>query len=280
MLRRDSSATATDDPLLMMDMLHHLLALAFRAGEGILTAQKEGLRVSTKADASMVTHADEEADMMIVAELQRLAPDVPVVSEEGASLPEETIKHGRFWLVDPLDGTNGFIRGGSEYTVNIALIEDQLPVMGIIVIPATGEGFAAIVGKGAWKQQAGQTHPIKVRSAPAEGWTVLLSHRGAHERARALLADYPVAHLRPASSSLKFCRIAEGGAEVYPRLGPTMEWDTAAGHAILKAAGGEVYALPSGESFRYGRHGFRNGNFIAVGGVELDAARLPYPATL
>ena len=275
MLRRDSSASATEDPLLSTDMLHHLLALAFRAGEGILAAQREGLRVSQKADASMVTHADEEADALIVAELKRLAPEIPVVSEEGAALPEETMKHGRFWLVDPLDGTSGFIRGGSEYTVNIALIEDQLPVMGIIVIPATGEGFAAIVGQGAWKQQAGQTHPIKVRPAPAEGLTLLLSHRGAHERARALLAPYPVTTLSPASSSLKFCRIAEGAADVYPRLGPTMEWDTAAGHAILKAAGGEVYALPSGEPFRYGRPGFRNGNFIAVGGVEIDAARLP-----
>jgi 3'(2'), 5'-bisphosphate nucleotidase len=274
MLRRDNPVSATD-PLLSHATLEHLLALAFQAGEGILTAQREGLRISRKADASMVTHADEEADALIVAELKRLAPDVPVVSEEGAALPEETLKHGRFWLVDPLDGTNGYIRGGSEYTVNIALIEDQRPVMGVIVIPATGEGFGGLVGDGAWKQQGEEMRPIRVRPAPAEGWTVLLSHRGAHDRARALLARYPLARLKPASSSLKFCRIAEGVADCYPRLGPTMEWDTAAGHAILNAAGGEVYALPSGEPFRYGRVGFQNGNFIAVGGVTLDAARLP-----
>ena len=274
MLRRDNPVSA-DDPLLSHAMLEHLLALAFAAGEGILAAQREGLRVSRKADASMVTHADEEADALIVTELKRIAPNVPVVSEEGASLPEETLKHGRFWLVDPLDGTSGYIRGGSEYTVNIALIEDQRPVMGVIVIPATGEGFAGLAGDGAWKQQGEAIRPIRVRPAPAEGWTVLLSHRGAHDRARALLAEYPVHHLQPASSSLKFCRIAEGAADCYPRLGPTMEWDTAAGHAILHAAGGEVYALPSGDPFRYGRPGFLNGNFIAVGGVMLDPVGLP-----
>ena len=274
MLRRDNSATE-GDPLLAHHMLEALLALAYKAGEGILAAQREGLRITRKADASMVTHADEEADALIVSELKRLAPGIPVVSEEGASLPEETLKQGRFWLVDPLDGTSGYIRGGSEYTVNIALIEDQLPVLGVIVIPATGEGFAGMRGGGAWKQQGEEVRPIHVRPAPAEGWTVLLSHRGAQEKMRGFLADYPLHALKPTSSSLKFCRIAEGAAECYPRLGPTMEWDTAAGHAILHAAGGEVYALPSGEPFRYGRPGFRNGHFIAVGGVEIDVPRLP-----
>lgn len=274
MLRRDNPVSATD-PLRSYAMLEHLLALAYRAGEVILAAQHEGLRITRKADASMVTHADQEADAIIVSELKRLAPDVPVVSEEGFALPQETLKHGRFWLVDPLDGTRGYIRGGSDYTVNIALIEDQCPIMGVIVIPATGEGFAGLVGDGAWKQQGELVRPVRVRPAPAEGWTVMLSHRGAQDKVRALLTHYPLNHMQPVSSSLKFCRIAEGVADCYPRLAPTMEWDTAAGHAILSAAGGEVYALPSGDPFRYGRAGFQNGPFIAVGGVALYAAHLP-----
>jgi 3'(2'), 5'-bisphosphate nucleotidase len=272
MLRRDNPQNVTD-PLLSHAALEHLLALAFRAGEVILVAQREGLRVTRKADASMVTHADEEADALIVSELKRFAPGIPVVSEEGASLPENTLKHGRFWLVDPLDGTNGFVRGGAEYTVNIALIEDQQPMLGVIVIPATGEGFAGLVGDGAWKQQGEEVRPIRVRPAPAEGWTVMLSHRGAQDKARHALAGRPIHRLIPASSSLKFCRIAEGSADAYPCLGPTMEWDTAAGHAILRAAGGEVFALPSGEPFRYGRQGFRNGHFLALGHVDIDSSR-------
>ncbi|MBY0355365.1 MAG: 3'(2'),5'-bisphosphate nucleotidase CysQ [Rickettsiales bacterium] len=274
MLRRDNIPTEGEG-LVSRATLRALLNLCYQAGDGIMAAQRDGLRISKKSDASMVTHADEEADALIVSDLQRIAPGIPVISEEGNSVAEETLKNGRFWLVDPLDGTSGYIRGGQEYTVNIALIENQQPLLGVIVIPATGEGFCGIVGMGAWKQTAESgEQAIHVRAAPEDGWHVLLSHRGAHDKARQLLRKYPISELKSASSSLKFCRIAEGMADVYPRLGPTMEWDTAAGHAILKAAGGEVYALPSGEPFCYGRRTFLNGSFLAVGGVTIDVARL------
>lgn len=277
MVRRDNIVTGPLHGVPSPDLIQALLAIAFQAGDILLSAQRQELNVSQKADLSLVTQADYDADALIVAALQRLTPEIPIISEEGAALPDNAMEQGRFWLVDPLDGTSGYIRGGSEYTVNIALIDHQEPVLGVIVIPATGEGFAGWVGSGAWKQRAGVMTAITVRHPPAEGMHVVLSHRGAFEKARQLLQAYPLANLSSAASSLKFCRVAEGVADLYPRLGPTMEWDTAAGHAILKAAGGEVYALPSGKPFRYGRAGFRNGAFLAVGGASFEIHQWQHP---
>ena len=222
---------------------------------------------AAKADGSPVTAADQAAEDIILPQLRALTPDIPVVSEEEASkglTPEVT--GSRFWLVDPLDGTKEFITGNGEFTVNIALIENQLPVLGVVVVPARGETFAgAGLGTATLTDSAG-TRPIQVRTAPAAGLTVVGSRsHGDASAMDAFLAGRTVAEFRPAGSSLKLCLIAQGEADLYPRLGTTMEWDIAAGHAVLLAAGGRVETV-DGQAFTYGKAEYRNPHFAAFGG--------------
>ncbi len=224
----------------------------------------------TKADGSPVTAADQAAEDILLPQLRALTPDIPVVSEEEAAhglTPEITGR--RFWLVDPLDGTKEFLSGNGEFTVNVALIEDGVPILGVVVIPVKNETYAGAGLGTATLTDAGGERPITVRTPPAAGLTVVGSRSHGDAAAMdAFLAGRRVAEFRPAGSSLKLCLIAKGEADLYPRLGTTMEWDIAAGHAVLAAAGGRVETL-DGKPFVYGKADYRNPHFAAFGKAVL-----------
>lgn len=249
------------------DLLDPLMDLARAAGEAIMVVYRRPvIEVRGKADASPVTEADEQAEAIILAGLAVLDPATPVVSEEAAAAGHTPQVGTRFWLVDPLDGTKEFIGRNGEFTVNIALVEAGRPVLGVVWAPAIGRMFAGGLGLGAFTVSAGVRHAIGCRSIPAQGLTVVASR--SHHDAGALdafLAGRPVASLTQAGSSLKLCLVATGEADLYPRFGRTMEWDIAAGHAVLAAAGGRVISLPDGEELRYGKPGFENPDFCAQG---------------
>jgi len=239
------------------------------AGREILPLWRTGIGVDRKADNSPVTEADRRGEALILAELEKRFPGVPVISEEDASefgVPDAI--GPRFFLVDPLDGTKAFVRTDPNFTVNIALIEDGRPVAGAVTAPATNESWYTDGGQ-AMKRKAGEAaKPVRVRPWPAGAAVALVSHTMKEAVAEELAATYGFNLRTPMDSSIKFCRIAEGSADIYPRHGPTMEWDVAAGHAVLEAAGGRM-ATPEGEPFTYGKAeaGFRNGWFVARGGA-------------
>lgn len=219
-----------------------------------------------KADGSPVTAADQAAEDIILPALRHLTPDIPVVSEEEASKGLSPDVTGRqFWLVDPLDGTKEFLSGNGEFTVNIALIEDGVPVLGVVVVPARGETYAgSSPGSAVLADEFGE-QKISVRAVPQAGLTVVGSRsHGDAAAMEAFLGGRKVAHFRAAGSSLKLCLIARGEADLYPRLGTTMEWDIAAGHAVLRAAGGRVETVDGG-AFTYGKPEYRNPHFAAYG---------------
>jgi 3'(2'),5'-bisphosphate nucleotidase len=248
-------------------------ALTLEAGPTVMEVYSRPCAVRTKADASPVCEADERSESIILAGLQRLLPGISVVAEEAASRGETPATGKRFLLVDPLDGTKEFLSRNGEFTLNIALIEDGAPVAGAVYAPAIAKlwwgGDRAFVcdaapGASFVRGQAGQQ--IHARRAPAEGLVALASRSHCDAQTEAFLGTLPIRERRSAGSSLKFCLLAEGLADVYPRFGPTMEWDTAAGDAVLRAAGGVVEACEGGP-FRYGKsdRGYRNGGFIAWG---------------
>lgn len=242
-----------------------LAAIARRAGDEIMAVYATDFGVRGKSDASPVTEADERAEALIVPALQALAPDVPVVAEEAVAAGRVPEVGRRFWLVDPLDGTKEFISRNGEFTVNIALVEDGAPRLGVVLAPALGRLFAGVVGQGAWVEEGGLRRAIAVRRPPAEGLTVVASRsHGDAAALEAYLAGRRVARQVSAGSSLKLCLVAAGEADLYPRLGRTMEWDIAAGHAVLAAAGGSVNDL-GGRPLRYGKPGFDNPHFVASG---------------
>lgn len=251
-------------------LLPYLLTLAEEAGEAILKIYATDFAHDIKADESPVTAADLAAEAIIEAELARLAPDIPIIAEEAASqgrLPD--VSGGRFWLVDPLDGTREFLNRNDEFTVNIALISNARPVLGIVYAPALGLTFTGVAGIGASRTQNDEpAAPIAVRPAPDEDLTVVTSRRhGDPEEIDRLLRGRTVGDRKTAGSSLKFCLVATGEADIYPRFGRTMEWDTAAGQAVLEAAGGQVTDA-AGTPLAYGKPGFENPPFIAWGGLE------------
>lgn len=261
-------------------LLDGLIAASIEAGQVILDIYARPIDVAFKADASPVTEADGLAEAVLLAALARLAPGVPVVAEESVSAGRVPAAADRFFLVDPLDGTKEFIRRNGDFTVNVALIEQGEPVMGVVHAPAIGRLFAGGPA-GAWEMAVDgnaviERRPIRVRDLPAEGATLLVSRSHATAATNAFKPTVAVADRRVVGSSLKFCLIAAGEADVYPRFGPTMEWDTAAGDAVLRAAGG-VMALPDGELFPYGKRGrpgladFANPSFIAASDRRLVA---------
>ncbi len=221
-----------------------------------------------KADGSPVTAADQAAEDIILPALARLTPSIPVISEEASAKGlSPAVTGATFWLVDPLDGTKEFLSGNGEFTVNIALIQDGEPVLGVVVAPALGETYAGCREGGAMLCDTRGERPITIRPVPAEGETVVGSRsHGDAGTMDAFLKPRRVAAFRPAGSSLKLCLIARGEADLYPRFGTTMEWDIAAGHAVLAAAGGRVITL-DGAPFRYGKPEYRNPHFIASGDV-------------
>lgn len=255
-----------------------LLAAAIAAGDAILDVRSRTVAVEHKADSSPVTEADRAAEVIILAELAKVAPGVPVVAEEAVSAGDLPSVGDSFFLVDPLDGTKEFIGGGSDFTVNIALIRDARPAMGIVYTPATGTMYVGTSDGGAWtaKVEDGAVTgraPIAVRPV---GATIDVVASKSHRTPETddYINRYPVGELVSAGSSLKFCLVAEGKADLYPRMGTTMQWDIAAGDAVLRAAGGKVVTL-DGKPFRYGPTGeegvgaFRNPWFIAAGAMEL-----------
>ena len=247
-----------------------LAEAAREAGEAILQVVRRGFDVERKSDSSPVTEADRAAELVILAALARLAPGVPVIAEEQVAAGKIPAHGNDFFLVDPLDGTKEFIRGGDDYTVNIGLIEGGKPRLGVVFAPATGRLHCGVTGEGAWLDEGRGRTAIRTR-----------------ERGEALIAVASKSHLNQATidyleaaagkcdyvsvgSSLKFCIVAEGRADIYPRAAPTCEWDTAAGHAVLLAAGGIVDG-PDGEALRYDKPGFLNRAFVATAGWKPPA---------
>lgn len=242
------------------------LAVAAReAGEAILTVVRRGFEVEAKHDTSPVTEADRAAELVILAALARVAPGVPVIAEEEVAAGRIPAHDDRYFLVDPLDGTKEFIRGGDDYTVNIGLIEHGTPRLGVVFAPATGRLHGGCVGEGAWLDEGRGREAIQTR-ARGERITAVASKSHLNQAT----VDYLEAAVGTCGyvsigSSLKFCIVAEGKADIYPRAAPTSEWDTAAGHAVLLAAGGLVDG-PDGTPLRYGKPAFLNRAFVATSG--------------
>jgi 3'(2'), 5'-bisphosphate nucleotidase len=241
-----------------------ILAIAREAGLLIESIRARGTAVREKSDASPVTEADEAANDFIVARLAALTPDIPIIAEESVAAGIVPEVGERFWLVDPLDGTREFIAGRDEYTVNIALIEARVPTLGVIDLPAKGETYLGIVGDGAWRIVDGKREAIAARTVPSVDPIAVASRSHGDAKTDTWLSEAGVGECVRAGSSAKFCVLACGKADLYPRFGRTMEWDIAAGHAILAAAGGSVQTL-DGAPFLYAKPGFENPAFIARG---------------
>ena len=247
-------------------LIDELRAAALSAGAAILDIYAQDFAVARKADASPVTQADQLAETIILEALRRAAPGIAVVAEELAAaggLPAAAPE--RFWLVDPLDGTKEFIARNGEFTVNIALIERRRPVLGVVHAPALDVTYWAADGRAFRRRGSGAAEPIFARPVPAEGAVVVHSRSHADEaQLAAYVGALAKAERRVSGSSIKFCLLAAGEADLYPRFGRTMEWDTAAGQAVLEAAGGHV-ATRDGAALAYGKPGFVNPDFFARG---------------
>jgi 3'(2'), 5'-bisphosphate nucleotidase len=260
--------------------LDEVCAIAREAADAILAIYAHDFEVIQKADASPVTTADLAAQAVIAHRLAEIAPGIPVISEEALAAPwAERRTWRRYWLVDPLDGTREFVKRNGEFTVNIALIEDHRSVLGVVLAPVTGDLYAAEQGQGAWRQQGVGAPKEVISTRRADGLlrvTGSRSHVGV--RAATLLDRLGEHETFALGSSLKFCVIARGDADIYLRLGATSEWDTAAAQCVLEEAGGAVLDL-AGRPFRYNtRDSLINPEFIACGDTSIDwAARLIDP---
>ena len=253
-------------------ILEEIRVIARAAGDAIMSVYARDFSVEVKADRSPVTEADRAADGIICSGLAELRPDLPVLSEESSITGwEQRRRWHRYWLVDPLDGTKEFVRKNDEFTVNIALVEDHRAVLGVVFAPALNMEFSGICGRGAWRRDTdgaqvpmraspSRSNPLRVmgsRSHPGPGLSAFLARLGPYE-------------LNPMGSSLKVCMVADGRADIYPRLGPTSEWDTAAAQAILESAGGGMIDL-AGQPLRYNtKDRLLNPHFLAVGDLGRD----------
>lgn len=259
-----------------------LLPAMLRAARLEMKYFRGDLQVEKKADASPVTIADQEAEVIVLEALAKVAPDIPVIAEEQYSAGIIPDVDGTLFLVDALDGTRDFVKGGDNFTINVALIVDRAPVFGMIILPANGEFYVTTS-----TDQAGyavldinqeiafddiELSPIRTRSPDPKSLVVSLSNSHPSSKLEEELANKPIGGRVEAGSSLKFCRVAEGRADLYPRLGSISEWDIAAGHAIVRAAGGQVTEL-DGSPLLYGNHGakFRTPPFVAWGREELKS---------
>ncbi len=250
--------------------------IAIAAGQAILDIYHDAdfsQVVNFKADDSPLTLADQASHDVIAPALQQQYPDIPIISEEGKEIDYETRRQWEyFWLVDPLDGTKEFIKRNGQFTVNIALIHQHRPVAGVIYTPVTEElffagqaGYVESMEPGAYKRTGdGTTTPLRVREAGKERVAVRSSSHASAEEDE-VLTRYQVGESIARGSSLKFCMVAEGAADIYYRHGPTMEWDTAAGQAVVEGAGGKVYQNTSDQAFTYNKESLRNGSFLVLG---------------
>jgi 3'(2'), 5'-bisphosphate nucleotidase len=244
--------------------LQTLVRIAQAAGVVVMRHYEAGCDTRMKADRSPVTDADEEAETLILAELAAAFPDVPVVAEEEAAAGRIAKTGSHFFLVDPVDGTKEFVKRGGEFTVNIGEVVDGEPVSGVVFAPAIGRLFVGAMGEGAFELSGGTLRSIEARAPAPDGLVAVSSRSHPDAKTDALLRTLTIKGQTNAGSSLKFCLVATGEADIYPRAGQTMEWDTAAGHAVLRAAGGSVTTW-DGAPFVYGKPGFHNGAFIARG---------------
>lgn len=264
--------------------LDEVREIAVAAGQEILSVynQDKKIEVTLKTDKSPLTEADQRAHQLILHRLQRLSPDIPILSEESDAIDFEIRRSwDRYWLVDPLDGTKEFIKGNGEFTVNIALIDAGQPSLGVVHVPVTAVTYLGKAGVGAWKQDAaGNSFAIATRklnvSAAAVRVVASRSHRGVEVDKLIARIDAGLAATEVVSmgSSLKICLLADGSADIYPRLAPTCEWDTAAAHAVLVAAGGEIYTIEF-EPLRYNQKAeLLNPYFIALADLEFSWKQL------
>jgi 3'(2'), 5'-bisphosphate nucleotidase len=248
-----------------------IIALAREAAAKILAIYHSDFAVEHKDDRSPLTAADLAAHHCIVEGLERLTPDIPVLSEESAEDIPALVRRrwSRLWLVDPLDGTREFVKRNGEFTVNIALIDEGVPTLAVVQAPVTGVLWHGLRGAGAFRRDGDVDHAIATRRPAAPPLRIAASRSHADPRTTALMQKIGDVEPVPLGSSLKFCRIAEGGMDVYPRFGPTSEWDTAAGQCVLEAAGGVVMD-PQGRPLRYNqRDTILNGDFLALGDPAL-----------
>ncbi|MBJ6137321.1 3'(2'),5'-bisphosphate nucleotidase CysQ [Marinobacter litoralis] len=246
-------------------ILPDVIKVADEASERVLHIYQSDFKVQFKEDHSPITAADMASHETIVRGLRNISRDIPILSEEGEQVPWDERRHWRrFWLIDPIDGTKDFTQRSGEFTVNIALIEDGQPIMGVVTAPALKEAYWGIKGEGAFKRdRTGRTHRIHV-AEPKDIKRVVASKNHLNDDTRAFIETLGEHETVQAGSSLKFCRIAEGHADIYPRLGLTCEWDTAAAHAVLLAAGGKVQTFDN-TPLQYGKEDILNPHFIAAG---------------
>ncbi|MEO8558607.1 MAG: 3'(2'),5'-bisphosphate nucleotidase CysQ [Rhodospirillales bacterium] len=262
------------------DLLHEISALAQQAAVAIMKVYALPFDVTHKDDKSPVTAADHAAEAIILKGLKGLTPDIAVIAEEEmAAGREPDTKAGVFWLVDPLDGTKEFVKKNGEFTVNIALVADGRTVLGVVLAPATQSLWRGLnwgeMPYAELLQGQAEARRIATRAPSADGITVFASRTHGSYRDPELedfLTQFRIAERKQAGSSLKFCRIAAGEADLYPRFGPTMEWDTAAGQAVLEAAGGRVTTM-DGAPVTYGKPSFRNPHFVAWGWKDGELER-------
>jgi len=256
----------------LQELVEPLVSLAREAGDAILEVYATDFEVQEKNDESPLTKADLASHRIITAGLERLTPDTPIISEE-SGLPafEERREWSRYWLIDPLDGTKEFVKRNGEFTVNIALIDEHRPVLGIVHVPVQGKTYTGCQGQGAAvRENDAAPQPISIARASSKPVRVVgsRSHRGAS--LDAFFQRLGDAEMVPMGSSLKFCVVAEGRADVYPRLGPTSEWDTAAAQAVVEQAGGAVLEL-DGRPLRYNaKEDILNPHFLVQGPVDHD----------
>jgi len=249
--------------LTLIDM-HNVIAIAKKAGETIMQIYQKDFSVEVKEDQSPLTEADLASHQLICEELSKLYPDIPILSEESAeffTLPDE---NACFWCVDPLDGTKEFIKKNDEFTVNIALIQNQRPILGVIGVPAKNIVYAAVKGAGAFKQHKdNELQKIQVKPQDPEHLTFAVSRSHLDDHTKAMVDEYQ-AEMLQAGSALKLAYVAEGLADIYPRFGPTMLWDVAAGQCIIEEAGGQVLWADHQQPMTYNIHQLKNDSFIAI----------------
>lgn len=247
----------------MHSWLPELETLIRTAGDAVLDVYHSQFAVTTKADRTPLTLADQRSHAILVEGLRRITPNIPVLSEEGASIPyEERKAWPRFWLVDPLDGTKEFIRRNGEFTINVALIENGRPVLGLVLVPDANRLFIGDVFKGCVEKSAHGMRPIRMEEpAPTQPMVLVATRSHSTPEMETFFRHLPVHERLPRGSALKFCAVAAGEAHCYPRFGPTWEWDTGAGHAVVEAAGG-VVVDPHGQPLRYNKPELINGYFL------------------
>lgn len=245
--------------------INKIIEIAKNAGDAIMSIyQTDSFEVEMKSDNSPLTRADKASHAVIAKGLSKLYPDIPILSEEGKSIPFETRKNwSHFWLVDPLDGTKEFIKKNGEFTVNIAFIKNAVPIAGVIYVPAQEVMYYGVVGKGAYKK-IGEQAPVEITVSQnlEEGLIAVKSRSHSSEDEEKFFANYNIIDTISVGSSLKFCMVAEGKAQIYYRNGPTWEWDTGAGHAIVSASGGKVSGI--GQDLNYNKESLLNSSFLVT----------------